>query len=321
VKKLTVLLAALGIWCADAATISPAYSAWYTVTDLGPVSGLPGQAGGMAFLAGDANTLLMAANSGNSSGLIDSIAVVRDASGHITGFTGTAATFASAPGIGLSIAYGPDGILFYADEVGHAIGEIKAGSTSPDKVVTFPFSIALGVGGVGFAPAGFAGAGSLIVSNAHGQFCTAAMTPDGLGTYDVATCTAGETIGGLASGFAWVAPGSPGFSSPAMLVDGSSGTALVGVFVLDANGLPIPGSDRLVTLDFAPLGATFDPLTNDLFFVKSNGAQWDVFEVQGFAAPEQPASAPEPGTLALSGACALFFIYRLLRNATRSSLS
>jgi hypothetical protein len=314
VKKLTVLLGVLGMCCAQAATISPAYSTWYTVTDLGPIPGLPNQAGGMAFLAGDANTLLVAANSQFSSGLIDSIGVVRDAAGHITGFTGSAATVASAPYIGDSLVYGPGGILFYTDQFDHAIGEIKPGSTSPDKLATFPFSVALGEGGVGFAPAGFAGSGSLIVSNAHGQFCAPTMTADGLGTYDVATCTAGETIGGSAAGFAWVPLGSPGFLSPAMLVAGSSGSAVIGVFLLDANGLPVPSSDRLVTLEVGPLGGTFDPLTNDFFFVKNNGTLWDVLEVQGFAAPEQPGSVPEPGTLALSGACALLLFAKSKRS-------
>jgi hypothetical protein len=315
VKKLTILAGALGICCAQAATISPAYSTWYTVTDLGPIPGLPNQAGGMTFLAGDANTLLVAANSQFSSGLIDSIGVVRDAGGHITGFSGSATTFASAPYIGDSLVYGPGGILFYTDQFDHALGEIKPGSTSPDKLATFPFSVALEEGGVGFAPAGFAGAGSLIVSNGHGQFCAPTMTADGLGTYNVATCTAGENIGGFAAGFAWVPSGSPGFSSPSMLVAGSPASALVGVFALDANGLPLPGTDRLVTLDVGPLGATFDPLTNDFFFVKNNGIQWDVFEVQGFAAPQQPGSVPEPATLAICGACVLL----LLANSRRST--
>ena len=91
-KRLSVLalagLCALGFRIEDAGTITfgPDFASDYTAMDLGSVTGLPTNYGGMVFKAGDPNTLLIGGAANTASGLFYEVPVVRDASDNITGF-------------------------------------------------------------------------------------------------------------------------------------------------------------------------------------------------------------------------------------------
>ena len=109
-----VLLAMLAVGGqASALTVDPFYAGSYTAFDLGSAPGVPGFYGGVTFKMGDPNTLLLGGSANNSAGKIYEIGVVRDGLGHITGFSGTASVFASAPQIDGGLEYGPGGVLFY----------------------------------------------------------------------------------------------------------------------------------------------------------------------------------------------------------------
>src|SRR2546430_13175498 len=64
-------------------------------SDLGTPTGVPGLLGGITFL--DSSTLLIGGNANNSGGVIDQIGVTRGTGNHITGFSGSATLFSTAP--------------------------------------------------------------------------------------------------------------------------------------------------------------------------------------------------------------------------------
>src|SRR5581483_5615859 len=105
--------------------------------------------------------------------------------GHINGFSGTATLYATAPQIDGGLAYGPGGVLFFTGYPTNTIGQLKPGSTTPDRTDTLPASTQ-SVGALAVVPAGYPGAGNLhiLAYNNNGYF-TAAMTPDGNGTYGI----------------------------------------------------------------------------------------------------------------------------------------
>ncbi|HWC96087.1 MAG TPA: hypothetical protein VG456_05045 [Candidatus Sulfopaludibacter sp.] len=296
----TVLLALLAASSAGAAAITPTYSGSYSFFDLGPVPGLVGNYGGEIFKAGDPNTLLIGANSSNPTAQIDSIGLVRDANGHITGFNGSAAFFASAPGNTGSFAYGPGGVLFYADAFHQQIGEILPGSTSPDKSVASP--VILTPSSVAYIPNGHPGAGTFLSADSDGLVCSSTLSADGSGTFNLSACTATANLGSYNRGLAFVPAGSPLFAANSMLVGSSPAQVYVGAYTVDSNGLPVPTFNQFVDgLQGEAEGGVFDPVTGDYLFTNDYGPNFRIFEVRGFAAPVS--GVPEPGTLGLGALC------------------
>ena len=189
-------------------TIAPEFAADYSYIDLGQPAGVTGNLGGLTLLASDPNSLLIGGNANGPSGSIFRIGITRDAGNHITGFTGVASLFASAPEIDGGLAYGPGGVLFYTGYNENLLGQIRPGSVAPDKVIELgPLGIARSVGTLNFIPAGFPLAGKLLIATFNsGQFYTADLTPDGSGTYDLADITNVTSIPRGPEGFIYVPP-------------------------------------------------------------------------------------------------------------------
>ncbi len=281
------------------ATITPNYQNDYLFFDLGPTPGVQTPFGGMTFLAGDPDTLLIAGGANASLSAIDSLGVVRDAEGHITGFAASATFFAHSPYADGGLAYGPNGTLFFTEFANSKIGEIKPGSTSPDFTASLNSGLS-SIGAVNFVPQGYNGAGNLVLgSYTNGSFCTAPLTENGDGTYGIGACSQTTNIGnGGPEGTVYVPQGSPDFSDNTMLVS-LYRSGIVAAYQLDANGLPIPETEQdFITGLGRVQGAAVDPLTGDFLFSTFNGGN-HLYEVRGFAAP---AAAPEPGTSLLLGA-------------------
>ena len=174
-----------------AVTIDPHYAATYRTFELGSAAGVPDNYGGLTFKLGDPNTMLVGGMANGPGAKVYSVAVLRDASGHITGFQGTATVFANANGVtgGIDggLAYGPGGVLFYTSFADNRIGQIEPASTGPDKLVNLtPLGVTGSVGGLAFVPAGMPGAGRLkLVSILGNRWYDATVTPDGTGTYNI----------------------------------------------------------------------------------------------------------------------------------------
>lgn len=282
---------------ADAQVIAPEFAADYTLFDLGGPEGVPGPLGGLTLLAGDANTLLIGGDANNGDGAIYSIGLIRDMDGHITGFDGPATLYSTAPFIDGGLAYGPDGVLLYTAFPTNELGQIKPGSSTPDKVLNLTdLGINASVGTLGFVPPGFPGAGDLhIASYSTSDYYSATLTPDGMGTFDLTDVVLETTVTGGPEGLLWVPAGSPVFTGPSMLIC-EWGVGMVSAYDLDANGIPDLSTRRdFITGLSGAEGAFLDPLTGDFLFSTFGGGD-RVLVVRGFA----PA-IPEPGSLALVG--------------------
>jgi hypothetical protein len=277
--------------------VDPYYAGSYSLLGLGSAPGIPGPYGGLAFNSSDPNMLLLGGAANGGAGVIDAIAVTRDGSGHVTGFSGSALLFSTAANIDGGLQFGPGGVLFYTGYPSNLIGQIKPGSTSPDR--TDPAPIGSSVGSLAFTPAGFPNAGGLALASYNaGTFCQATVTPDGSGTYNIGACGPTTFIGGGPEGILYVPIGSALFPVPSILVSEYS-TNSVASYELDINGNPIVATRRLFITGLSGAeGAALDPLTNDFLFSTFNGGN-QVLRVSGFAAP--PTETPEPTSFALFG--------------------
>jgi hypothetical protein len=287
------LLAGTGaVVCAQ--TVAPFYSAAYSIDNLGSVTGVPTDYGGLTFKAGDPNTLLLGGSANGGSGLFYSVPVTRGAGNHIVSL-GTA----TALGFGINndggIAYGPGGVLFYTQYPVNNIGEVKPGSNTDNKTVPLsPLGIAVSTGALAFVPAGYSGAGQFKVSSyPSGDFYTVTLAADGSGTYNLTNATLQVTLAGGPQGFAYVPQGSPLFPTQSVLVaEYSNGS--VASYTIDANGNPVPASRQdFVTGLTGAEGAVHDPLTGDLFFSTFGGSN-QVIEVRGFIPPQTSVNAQIP---------------------------
>jgi hypothetical protein len=281
---------------ASGQTIQPPYDTVYTLTDLGPVSGLPTPYGGLTFLSTDPNVVVIGGSANNASGALYSIGVVRNGSSQITGFSGSAALFSEGEFNDGGVVFGPGGVLFYTRFPNNEVGEVKPGSTINDKIVDLTaLGVGSSVGALNFVPSGFPGAGQLkIVSYNTDQWYTAAYSPDGSGTYDITSPVLNTTIQGGPEGFIYVPIGSPVFPSNSMLVS-EYGNDVVSTYQIDGGGNPIPATRALFVNGLTGAeGAVIDPLTGDFLF-STFGATNHVIIVRGFALPPTPGPSVTPG--------------------------
>jgi hypothetical protein len=266
----------------------PPFDTTYTIVNMGAVPGVPPPYGGLTLRSDDPNTLLIGGSANSQSGTLYAVRVIRDAQNHIVGFSGTAMPFAAAEYNDGGVTYGPNDALFLARWPVNELGQIKAGSTVTDKVISLA---AIGVGGGGpggltFVPPGFGGAGQLkIVTWPAGQFYTLDCAPDGSGTFNIPAARLEATIGGGPEGFAYVRAGSPHITADSMVVSEWS-AGRVAVYEIDANGNPVVSTRReMVTGLTGAEGAFIDPLTGDYLFSTFGGFN-RVVVVRGFARPQ-----------------------------------
>lgn len=275
-------------------TIQAPYSGTYTLTDLGAVPGLPTPYGGLDFLPGNPNVIVIGGSANNSGGKFYTIGVTRDVQNHVTGLSGTATLLSDGQFNDGGVVFGPGGVLFYTRFPNNQIGQVKPGSALTDKIVDLtPLGVGSSVGALSFVPAGFPGAGQLkIVSFNTDQWYTAAFAPDGSGTYNISSATLNTTIQGGPEGFIYVPPGSPVFPANSMLVSEYSSN-VVSVYQFDASANPNPASRALFINGLTGAeGAVIDPVSGDFLF-STFGAANHVIVVRGFAIPATP-GAPTP---------------------------
>jgi hypothetical protein len=284
---------------ATAATVDPFYAGSYSLVNLGSAPGVPTPYGGLTFLNASPNTLLLGGAANANNGVIDQVGLTRGATGHVTPFTAasTSSQYSTAPNISGGLAYGPANVLFFTAYPTNNIGQIRPGSTTPDKTTTS--GVASNVGGLQFVPTSFTGAGQMAVLSYNAStFSLFTLTPDGTGTFNY-SLVPGSTVvlQGGPEGLIYVPAGSALFPTASILV-AEFGFGDVASYTLDSNGLPVAASRKAFIRGLIGAeGAAVDPLTNDIFF--SSFADNQVFEVNGFAAPV--ASTPEPTTFSLLG--------------------
>lgn len=278
---LTVLLLATS---AFAQTIQPPFAGVYGYTDLGSVPGVPGPYGGVTFKAGDNSRLLIGGNANNGSGAIYEIQVARNSAGLVTGFVGQATLFATAPNIDGGLAYGPGGVLFFTTYSNNNLGQIKPGSSAPDRLDSLtPLGVASSTGTLQFVPSTFPGAGELKVASYNAsRFYGFTLTPDGNGTFTAALANGPVQISGGPEGILYVPPGSALLPDNQYMLVSEYGTGSVVLYQVDVQGNPIPASRTpfLTGLSGAE-GACTDPVTGALVFSTFGGGN-RVVMVEGF---------------------------------------
>lgn len=280
----------LAVVCALAApaaaqTISSPFDLDYSYVDLGSITGVPPNLGGLTFLAGDDDTLLIGGAANNGAGAIYSVPLTRDAMGHITGF-GTATQLSTAPYIDGGLTYGPGGVLFATGYSNNTLMQILPASTAPDTTTTLTtFGITGSVGACMFVPAGWPGAGQFKMASYSGQtWHTVDLQPNATGTFDVTAASPGIVIGGGPEGILYPPPGSPQLPDFSTVLVSEYGTGSIVVYDLDANGDPIPATRRTMMTGLSGAeGAVVDPVTGDMLFSTYGGGN-RVVRITGFAA-------------------------------------
>jgi hypothetical protein len=280
----------------QAQTIDPFYASAYSFTSLGSAPGVPANYGGLVLKAGDPDTLLLGGEANGTNAKIYAVDLVRDGDKHITGFSGTATSFADADspagGIDGGLIYAPNGTLLYTSYPDNHIGQIKPGSTGPDKLLSMSsLGINASVGSIVIVPEGLGGAGRLkILSYNSGDWYDAELVPDANGTYDITGITQKVNVGGGPEGVVYVPEGSPLFTNPSVLVAEYS-LGRISSYEVDANGDAMLATRRdFMTGLGGAEGAMIDPETGDFLFSTFGGGN-QVISVRGFA--------PVPGPNAL----------------------
>jgi hypothetical protein len=291
VLALASLACALVPAAAFGQVVEPPFDSSYSVRNLGQPPGVPSRLGGMTFMAGERNRLLIGGEANASTGALYSVPLGRGADGQITGFSGAATRFADAPNNDGGVAYAPDDVLFLAQWPNNDLGQTKPGSTVTDKVIDLDaLGVASSVVGVGFVPPGFPGARSLkLNSYSGGQWYDAAVTPDGNGTWDITSVgeVPGSRLGGGADGFVYVPAGSRQFSAPSMLVSEYS-AGMVAAYEVDSDGNPLPATRRTFISGLTgAVGAAIDPATDEFLF-STFGGDNRVVAVSGFGTSPAP---------------------------------
>ena len=303
-------------------TIDPFYAGSYSITNLGSISGVPTNYGGLVFKYDDPNTLLIGGAANGAAGAIYSIGVTRDAiTNSVTGFSGPASFFASAPNIDGGLMYGPNNVLFYTGYPSNVIGQILPGASSPAKVISLTGEVTGSVGALQFVPPGYTGAGDLIVASySSNNYYRTSLVSDGSGTYDFAPFSFLGNLPGGPEGIIFADNASPLFSTDSMIVT-EYASGRVSTYELDASGNPVLASRRTFVSGLGGAeGAAIDPLTGDFLF-STFGSGNDVLRVDGLAAPEPqvPTGAvPEPSTYGLIGATALLGLIAYRRKKARA---
>jgi len=286
-----VLVVALFSSIATAQTIEPPFDADYSYVSLGQVPGLPTPAGGITFVPGDPDTILIGAAANTSAGEIHTIGVTRGLDGHIDGFSGMSTFYADATGpsgggIDGGLSYGPGGVLFYTSYPDNGLGQLEPGSSVPDRVIALtPLGVSISVGSLVFVPPGFPGAGRMKVVqyNSPYNWYDVALTPDGSGTFDL-TPTLITSIQGGPEGVIYVAAGNPQIGAASVIVSEYS-AGNVATYEVDANGDPIFATRRLfISALSGAEGAAVDPQTGDFLFSTFGGGN-RLIVVRGFLPP------------------------------------
>jgi hypothetical protein len=279
-------------------TVAPEFNIPYSIVQLGNPPGVPGSLGGICFKPGDPNTMYImgAANGGN--GAMYEIGVHRNAGGYIDGWIGTASLVSTAGNNdgGLCEIPGSGGTVVFVTYPNNMIGQIKPGSSVPDRLDSLgPLGITGSTGTCAFVPPGLPGAGNFVVASySTSTFFTMPMTPDSATT--PRTYTPGPVgattvaTGGGPEGIVYVPLLSPIFeSTPTMLVC-MYGQGKVVAYNVGPEGLPVLSTARdFITGLSGAEGGCLDPRTNTFLFSTFGGGA-GVIAVPGFTPPQCGAS-------------------------------
>lgn len=267
-----------------AQVIDPAFGACYNIRSMGSPLDVPGPLGGINFMPGNPNVLLVGGSANNSAGSLYAVPLTRNGLNVITGFAGPGVLYSTASNIDGGVAVAPNGTIFVTTYSNNLMHQIVPGSTQPDSTISLgTFGVGSSTGTCQFVPAGFPGAGRLkIASYSTGFWYDFTIGTPALGVYPMTRNPAVDVfIGGGPEGIVYVGAGNPGFTVPSCLVCEYSFGSVV-AYEVDANGDPIPTTRRLMISGLGGAeGGVRDPLTGSFIFSTFGGGNQIVI-VEGF---------------------------------------
>lgn len=271
-----------------AVVIADAFSPTYTVTDLGSPS-VPVMHGGLTFLPGDPNHILLGSGANTVSGVFYKVPLSRDANCHIDGFLtpapyGTVGEYNDG-----GVTFSPNRVLFATRYPRNELAQTRITSNDEDRVDdldTHGVTTTVSVSGATFVPRGFAGEGQLKLTEIVGNWYTMPLVDDGAGTFTPGTAVFHATLVGGPEGFAYVSGSNAVFGADSVMV-AENNVNLLATYTIDGNGNPVVASRRLFATGLpSALGLAVDPLTGDLLV--SNLASASILRINGFVVPHAP---------------------------------
>ncbi len=268
----------------NAQTVDPLFQECYSIRSLGTPTDIPGPLGGINFLPGNPNVLLVGGAANGPSGALYTLGVVRNANNIITGFSGPGVLYSTASNIDGGVAIAPNNTIFVTTYSNHLMHQIIPGASDPASSITLSsFGVASSVGSCQFVPPGFPGEGRLKIASYNGGtwYDFTISNPVG-GVYTLHRDNTIEIdIGGGPEGIVFVGAGNPGFRFASCIVCEYS-TGIVTTYQLDSNGDPIVASRRNMISGLSGAeGGVRDPLTGSFIFSTYGGGNQIVI-VEGF---------------------------------------
>jgi hypothetical protein len=271
--------------------IVPPYAEEYLLTVLPSPPGVPVSYGGMVFMPGNSNVLLVGGEANGPEGALYAIDVIRDSGDHVVGFAGSASMAIDAPYVNGGVTYHTSGVLFLARYPVNEIGQVRVGSSTTDKVVSLSsFDIVGSPGGLTFVPFGFPGFNELkMITYSSGGWYTVHLVPDGGGLLDVTDVTYDGFVDSGADAFAYVPPGSPLFVDYRSILVANWNAGTVTAYELDDDGNPIWYTRSVFLTGLrAAEGIVADPVTGDFLVSTASlgfGYANKIVVIRGFPGP------------------------------------
>jgi len=281
-----VVGAVCGASVVQAQTLAPEFAGTYSLQDLGSITGVPPNYGGITFLRGDNNTLLIGGAANTGSGRIYSVPLIRDPDGHITGF-GAAADYCAGANNDGGLDTAPNGTIFVAQYPLVSIGQVLPGNSMTFDLVTglAQYGVSGSLGGLAFVPKGQPGEGRLKLASYSTSIwydLPRTLNPDG--TYSFSNVTASIQIDGGCEGFVYVPGCSQSFPNAAILMC-EYGFGAVTSYEVNDLGDPIRSTRRVFISGLSGAeGAVIDPVTGDFLFGTYGGGS-RIIRVIGFPPP------------------------------------
>jgi len=295
---LSGIFAFTGIINVQAQTLTQEFiDAGYTLVDLGNISDVPANYGGLTIRVEEPNNLYIGGAANQTGAAVYSVPLLRDSiTNSIIGFAGPAQRFIDAPNIDGGLVFTPEGTMLFTRYSMNELGQILP-DESYVSVPLSPLGVSSSVGSLAFVPEGFPGAGNLIFSSySSSKMHRVPYTVEASGFYTLSAATDEVLVTSTASGpegIAYVPLGSAGFTNPSMIVSAYSLGKVV-VMEVDTNGLPINATAReMVTALSGAEGAWIDPVTGDFLFSTFGGFN-RVIRVSGFERPTAIAESSQP---------------------------
>jgi hypothetical protein len=271
--------------------IVPPYSSEYLVDILPTPPGVAVSYGGMAFIPGNPDLLLVGGDANGPEGALYAIHVIRGSGDHVVGFAGSASMHIDAPYVNGGVTFHPSGVLFLARYPVSEIGQVRVGSSLTDKIVSLaPFGVIGSPGGLAFVPYGFPGFNELkMITYSGGEWYTVHLAPDGAGLLDVTDVTLDGFVEGGSDAFAYVPPRSPLFVDYRSILVTNWNHGSVVAYELDDDGNPLWYTRSLFLSGLRGAeGIVADPVTGD-FLVSTAGLGFGygnkIVVIRGFSGP------------------------------------